>query len=273
VRYVALWVVVAAAWAVAFGLAAGSSAAVAALDGAVFGIVAGFEGLILWNVLKYAAAGTPTAVGTPTADIFRVGRLSTYLATGILFVAVAVGAGSLAHWLAAGSLSPEFAATIPSRCLTAAAVFVCFVLWYSSADRSDGTGNARGGYPADAEAGDGEVVNGEAAEILERVTVRGQGGRIEVIPVSAIVCLQAEGDYVAIVTPAGRWLKEGTMKYFEGALPRDGFVRVHRSCIVSVAHISRIETSGRDHTLILRGGPTVRISDTGYRLLRRTLRL
>jgi DNA-binding LytR/AlgR family response regulator len=79
---------------------------------------------------------------------------------------------------------------------------------------------------------------------------------------------------VAIVTARGRHLKEGTMKWFEEALPCDRFVRVHRSCIVAVDRISRIETSGRDHTLTLRDGRgSIRISDTGYRLLRRRLGL
>ncbi len=130
----------------------------------------------------------------------------------------------------------------------------------------------------------------EGVEPLERITVRGTGGRIELIGVGDIAYLQAEGDYVAIVTERGRWLKEGTMKWFEEALPSDGFVRVHRSFIVSVSHISRIETSGREHYLYLRGGnvrcgagsdsvkppaytDSIRISDAGYRLLKRALKL
>jgi hypothetical protein len=259
-----LWLLASAAYAAAFGVAAGLPVELAALDGAVFGVVSGFEGLILWNVLKYG-----TAVGTPTANYIRVGRFSIIAAAGMLFVAVAVGAECLAVYLSTGSLTPDFAASIPARSLTVAAVYVCFVLWYSSADRSE----AERIEASQAIRDDSPKPAGDAPETLERITVRGTGGRIEVIAIGDVVCIQAEGDYVAIVTPRGRWLKEGTMKYFEGALPADRFVRVHRSCIVAVGHISRIETSGRDHTLVLHGGGPVRISETGYRLLKRTLGL
>jgi DNA-binding LytR/AlgR family response regulator len=113
--------------------------------------------------------------------------------------------------------------------------------------------------------------------------VRGSQGKIELIDTRDIVYLGAEGDYVAIVTASGRWLKEQTLKYFEDALPRSEFVRVHRSYIVSISHISRIESSGRDRSVVLRGlgegggngpgGKSIRISDAGYKLLRRTLGL
>jgi hypothetical protein len=269
-----LWVLIAATYRVAFGFLDDLPAWPSTLGAAVFGVVAGFEGLILWNVLKYG-----TIAGSPSAISFRIGRLSRIVATGILFVAVAVGAECLAWYLSTETLPTAFLRTIPARSLTVAAVYVCFVLWYSSAARSEGGDDPSTARqpatdrPDEASGEASDKVIGETPETLERVTVRGSGGRIEVIAVGDIVCLQAEGDYVAIVTSAGRWLKEGTMKYFEEALPRDRFVRVHRSCIVAVGHISRIETSGRDHTLILRGGGTVRISDTGYRLLKRTLKL
>ncbi len=273
VRYAVLWALFAAAYSVAFGIPAALPAGIAALDGAVFWIVSGFEGLILWNVLKY---GT---VGAPTTNLFRIGMFSLVAAVGILFTAVAVGAETAAIYLATGVLPQAFATTIPARCLTTAAVYVCFVLWYSSAVRSE---EETPGRKRAAEVEElAEKALPEAPAALERITVKGSGGRIEVIDVARIAYIKAEGDYVAIVTGDGRWLKEGTMKWFEESLPRERFVRVHRSYIVSVSHISRIETSGRDHTLILRsadgggpyGGGSIRLSDAGYRLLKQTLGL
>ncbi len=310
VRYVVLWLLVAALYALVFGTLAGLPPWAMAVDGAVFGVVSGMEGLILWNVLKYGTAGSPSA------NMFRIGRVSLTLAAGVLFIAVVVGAETAVLWLLSET-GPEttlpplwaFPQTIPARSMTVAAVYVCFVLWYSSAAPSDWGGNAHGGGNGHSGFGYAEFADsasssaegrrgsspakerlraqpdGEAGsvptlspETLERITVRGTGGRIEVIGIERIVCIRAEGDYVAIVTSTGRWLKEGTMKWFEEALPRDRFVRVHRSCIVSVAHISRIETSGRDHILVMRdadkeSGSPIRISDTGYRLLKRTLGL
>ena len=281
-RYVALWVLVAAAYAAVFAALAELPVWAAAVDGAVFGAIAGLEGLILWNVLRYGTAG-PSG-----ANFFRIGRLLLIVATGILFVAVAVGAETVAIWLLAEAPvemenSPwppaplwAFPQTIPARCLITAAVYACFALWYSSVTRSEAGGNAHGdiSYAEQPEMKPVEKpAAGEAPELLERISVRGSGGKIVIIGTNEIIYIQAEGDYVAIVTADGRWLKEGTMKWFEEALPRDRFVRVHRSYIVSIGHISRIETSGRDHTLILRNGGPVRISDTGYRVLKRTLGL
>ncbi len=286
VRYVALWVLFAAAYAAAFGLAAALPAEVAALDGAVFGVVCGFEGLILWNVLKYGAVGGSPLAGTQMWNLIRIGRFFQLSVAGILFVSVAVGAECLTVWLAEGTLPAMFAATIPARCLITAAVYACFALWYWSAARSDERDERQGaGAPAE-ETGGGEGAKAPVnkTETLERITVRGTGGRIEVIGVEEIVYIQAEGDYVAIVTEGGRWLKEGTMKSFEQLLPTSRFVRVHRSYIVAVDRISRIETSGRNHTLVLRdGGPNLRgnrhasasisLSDAGYRTLKRMLGL
>ncbi len=83
-RYVVLWGLFATVYAVAFGLPAGLSVGNAALDGAVFGVVAGFEGLILWSVLKYGTVGMPTAEGIAVPLLKAVYRT----AVGILFVAV-----------------------------------------------------------------------------------------------------------------------------------------------------------------------------------------
>ena len=63
-----------------------------------------------------------------------------------------------------------------------------------------------------------------------------------VIFVSDILYFQSDGDYVQIITSHNKYLKEETMKYFEANLPTARFVRVHRSYIVNVEKILRIET-------------------------------
>jgi hypothetical protein len=299
VRYVVLWGLFATAFAVVFNTLAGLPLELAAMDGAVFGVMAGFEGTILWNVLKYGTDGIATPL---LRAVYRT-------VVGILFIVVAVGAVCLAMWVALGTLPPGFVATIPARCLTVAAVYAFFALWFWFAARSEwehprqfsagpdisradisraengAEGGAEDGTPAGTPSSTSAGHAPPPAEPLERITVRGAGGKIEVIALDRIVYLRAEGDYVAIVTDSGRWLKEGTMKWFEGALPRRLFVRVHRSYIVSVSHISRIETSGRDHILVLRSGSgngggnsgggntSLRISDSGFRLLKQILSL
>ena len=272
VRYIALYAIFAVGYAVVFAVMADLPIEewwMAVLDGTVFGIVSGFEGLILWNVLRYGTEG------------IRVPLLSVifHLMIGILFIAVAVGAECLVMWGALETLPANFVKTIPARSLLVAAVYVCFVLWYSSAARSEREQSQQDVWEKQPRPLDDNSAVAAPVEVLERITVKGAGGKIEVIDIREIICLQAEGDYVAIVTASGRRLKEQTMKYFEEALPRGKFVRVHRSCIVSVDHISRIESSGRERAVVLRGGSggshnsVIRISDAGYKLLRATLRL
>lgn len=272
------------------GLGAGMSASWVGLDGAVWAAVTGFEALILWNILKYGAEGSGTS---------QVLRAVFYVVVGTLFVAVAVGAEVLAVWAVSSGMTEGLPSgltmTIPARVLVTALVYVCFVLLYRYAWRSDDeTGEdvvalsgakvatregLSAGISADAIAGQAIGVARTASEPIERISVRGGQGKIELICVGDIVYLRAEGDYVAIVTASGQHLKEGTMKYFEENLPAGEFVRVHRSYIVSVSHISRIETSGRDHTLVLRGGAggrvgeVIRISDAGYKMLKKMLGL
>ncbi len=82
------------------------------------------------------------------------------------------------------------------------------------------------------------------------------------------VYVQAEGDYVMLFTPAGRFLKEQTMRWFEEHLP-DRFVRIHRSCIVDVDRIARVELFGKEtYRVRLQDGTVLKASVNGYRQLK-----
>lgn len=110
-------------------------------------------------------------------------------------------------------------------------------------------------------------------EIIERIAVK-NGPKIEVVPVSEIIYLQAEGDYVMIHSIKGKFLKEQTMKSFEMSLPSDKFVRVHRSNIINVDFIAQIELYNKQSQLLkLKNGAQVRISLSGYKALKKTLSL
>ncbi len=110
-------------------------------------------------------------------------------------------------------------------------------------------------------------------EIIDRIAVK-LGQKIHVISVPDIQYIQADGDYVMIHTTEGKFLKEQTMKYFEQHLPADKFVRVHRSCIVNVEIISRVELyEKQNYMLSLQNGQKIKASTNGYRLLKKTLSL
>lgn len=64
------------------------------------------------------------------------------------------------------------------------------------------------------------------------------------------------------------------MKYFETHLPEADFIRIHRSAIVQVKQISRLELFGKEsYQLILKNGLRLKVSNSGYRLLKERLAL
>ena len=72
----------------------------------------------------------------------------------------------------------------------------------------------------------------------------------------------------------GKFLKEQTMKSLEYTLPADKFVRVHRSNIINVDFIARIELYDKQTQLLkLKNGAQVKASLAGYKLLKKTLGL
>ena len=105
----------------------------------------------------------------------------------------------------------------------------------------------------------------------ERIVVK-NGGKIKIIPVPQIQYLEAADDYVKIYTAEGSFLKSKTMAFFEKALPQDSFVRIHRSYIINIQEITRIDPYEKEnHLAILRSGARVPVSRNGYAKLKSVL--
>ncbi len=106
-----------------------------------------------------------------------------------------------------------------------------------------------------------------------RVVVK-NGSKIKIIPVHDIFYLEAADDYVKIHTQEGYFLKNKTMNHFEQVLDGQQFVRSHRSYIVNVQQITRIDPYEKDnHVAILRSGLKVPVSRGGYGKLKAVLGL
>jgi two-component system LytT family response regulator len=103
---------------------------------------------------------------------------------------------------------------------------------------------------------------------LERIFVK-TGTRIDVVPVTDIVHIQAEDDYVEIVTKEKKYLKKETMNYLENSLPSELFIRVHRSSIVNVNYILKLERYGKEsYIVILKDGSKVNVSKSRVKELK-----
>lgn len=107
----------------------------------------------------------------------------------------------------------------------------------------------------------------------ERVVVKNMSS-IRIIPVHDIQYLEAADDYVKIHTNQGIFLKNKTMNFFENSLPTVQFVRTHRSYMVNVQEITRIDPYEKEnHQAILKSGAKIPISKSGYGRLKEVLGL
>lgn len=107
----------------------------------------------------------------------------------------------------------------------------------------------------------------------ERLVVRVKN-EIKIIHISEVIYFEAEDDYICIHTLAGKFLKKMTMKVLEESVDPKVFVRIHRSFLVRIDQITKIEPFEREtYFLILRNGNQIPTSKGGYTKLRRALGL
>ncbi|WP_296944903.1 LytTR family DNA-binding domain-containing protein [uncultured Massilia sp.] len=128
------------------------------------------------------------------------------------------------------------------------------------------------------QAQEGQALAAVAAEArarhvpLERILIR-DGARVQVVPVAQVDYIEAEDDYIAVCAGGRRWLKSQRLAELEAQLDPSAFLRVHRSYIVNLGAIARIEPTGKDgHCALLASGARVPISRSGYQKLREAMR-
>jgi two-component system LytT family response regulator len=112
---------------------------------------------------------------------------------------------------------------------------------------------------------------GKNPEHLKRIVVK-TGSNIKLIPTDEILYIEAQDDYVMIYTKDGRYMKQGTMKYFETGLDSNIFIRIHRSYIVNINEIKQIEPYEKEsYIAILKSGAKLKISKSGFKTLKENL--
>lgn len=119
-----------------------------------------------------------------------------------------------------------------------------------------------------------EALLEEAAHSPQQITrvVLKDGGKIRIIPIMQIQYLEAADDYVKIYTAEGYFLKKKTMGFFSESLPPQQFVCIHRSYIINIQLINRIDAYEKESWLaILTTGQKLPISKTGYTKLKEVL--
>ena len=106
---------------------------------------------------------------------------------------------------------------------------------------------------------------------LERVLIR-DGSQVHVIPVERIDYVEAQDDYVCFKADGRDYLKDQTMAAVETLLDPTRFVRIHRSYLLNVERIARVELYAKDSRIaILRDGRRLPVSRAGYARLSKLL--
>ena len=102
---------------------------------------------------------------------------------------------------------------------------------------------------------------------LERILVRDRN-RIHILPVVDISFIEAQDDYVALNTKERSYLKKETLSGLEKRLDSRQFVRIHRSYLINIDYLSKIEPYAKDSKIaVLKDGKTLPVSRSGYQLL------
>jgi two-component system LytT family response regulator len=96
---------------------------------------------------------------------------------------------------------------------------------------------------------------------------------VSLIAVDKLEYAEALDDYVSLATEGKKHLKQQTISGLELALDPSLFVRIHRSYIVNLERVARIEPYGKDSKVaILTNGVKLPVSRTGYARLKTLLK-
>jgi two-component system LytT family response regulator len=126
---------------------------------------------------------------------------------------------------------------------------------------------ARATLPVEDLVRDGKPKSGSTERILIR-----DGANVHVLPVDKVDYVEAQDDYVAFKSEGKQYLKDQTLSSVEGTLDPNRFVRIHRSFILNIDRIAKVELYAKDSRMaILRDGTRLPVSRAGYARLSQLL--
>lgn len=226
------------------------------LDGLMQAVLGGLLAYLLWFVVFYAdlSGGQPLQ------------RIVNHSAMLVLLLLIWAGGGYLLELLFFPASALALSNALPMKVVFGLLVFLNVIRLYQDWKREKE-------LLEEEELPSLQVVSNAPRTFLDTISVK-TGQKIHLIQVSDILFLQAEGDYVMIHTPDGKFLKEQTMKYFEENLPAERFIRIHRSTIVHADCISKIELyEKQNYRITLKTGQQLKASVGGYKQLKGALKL
>src|SRR4051812_14891056 len=101
-------------------------------------------------------------------------------------------------------------------------------------------------------------------EFLDRIVVR-DGTRVHIVPVAKLDYVEAQDDYIALASEGRKFLKQQTIASLESSLDAARFLRIHRSYLVNLERVAKIEPYGKDSKVaVLKDGTQLPVSRSGY---------
>ena len=108
-------------------------------------------------------------------------------------------------------------------------------------------------------------------QFTERVLVK-DGSNVHVIPVERVDWIEAQDDYAGIRADGKTYLKPQTLAEIAAGLDPARFVRIHRSYVLNVERLARLELYAKDSRVAyLKDGKQLPVSRAGYARLRELL--
>lgn len=107
-----------------------------------------------------------------------------------------------------------------------------------------------------------QLINSEPVkeDIIERFVIK-SGSNIYIVKTEDVLWIEAAGNYVNIITNNKKHLLRSTMSGLINRLDEDIFYQIHRSTIVNLNVVERIEESNYgDYKVILKGGEELKMS-------------
>ena len=106
---------------------------------------------------------------------------------------------------------------------------------------------------------------------LSRVVIR-DGAEVHVVPIDKIDFVEAQDDYIGVRVGERTLLKEQPLGDLEKQLDPRRFVRIHRSYLLNLDRLARLEPAGKDSRMaVLRDGRRLPVSRSGYARLQELL--
>lgn len=123
---------------------------------------------------------------------------------------------------------------------------------------------ARGAAPPGSMQTVATVARGDGAPHATRIAIR-DGAKVHVLPVEKIDYVQAQDDYVSFRSEGREYLKEQPLGDVESSLDPARFVRIHRSFLLNIDRLARVELDDRENRVAtLLDGRRLPVSRAGY---------